>query len=208
MEMTKVGDRVVTFDNAETIEISTFGKTYQVEAGQAVFFEDEGEYRILYQPEGAQVPTQFKISVTGYLACDDAYMAVVSRAEQLDRVRKNALAEANRQCGLLRAQFITVAPGKDMEYQEKYRLCLAYEDDNTIDMGMVASEAEIEGMSLDDKVDQILAKRDAWAAVAKLTNDTVTQYKVDLDAAKTESEIMEVIMAFAWPEGLPVEVLS
>lgn len=208
MKMTSINDRTVMFDNVDDVEIICNQKTYTVTAGQAVFFEDEGDYTLYHNVEGASVPERFDIKVTGRVACTDDGMVAINRQDQMKTVRDRIITRRDQEAEKIALQFITPGFRKIMSYQEKYRQALLYKADKTATVNLLKNEADTDGMTLAKKVDQILARRDAWEAAEILLNNAMTALKKDLDAAETMSEIENVDMQFQWPAELPVEVLS
>lgn len=208
MEMTKIGDRTVTFDNTETIKITAYGKTYSVAPGQAIFFEDEGSYRLFYQSDAVQAPQQFDINVTGRLACTDSDMVAVNRQEQMNIVRDRIVAAKDAESEKMALEYITPGFKKMMEYQEKYRQALLYKADNLATVNMLSNEAAIDEMTIDEKADQVIASHDAWEHIADVMNQAMTQLKKDLREAETMAQIEQIALQFQWPAELPTKVLA
>ncbi|PHP66564.1 hypothetical protein CSC94_12810 [Zhengella mangrovi] len=203
MQMTTINDRTVQFDNAEEIQIFCNGKEHTLAPGQAIFFEDETSYEILFNPVAGNQAERFSISVTGWQKCTDDGFLVVGIADQLAEFRNQVITAKNAEAEAIALHLITPGFYKSMIYDEKYRQAMAYKADDKAEVSLLASEAEIDGMTVSEKVDQVIAKRDAFEAAGIAMNDALTYLKKDLDAAKTIEEIRVVKNAFAWPEGLP-----
>ncbi|MCC2096218.1 MAG: hypothetical protein KDJ29_04970 [Hyphomicrobiales bacterium] len=206
MQMTTINDRTVQFDNAEEIQIFCNGKEHTLGPGQAIFFEDEAAYEILFNPAAGNQAERFSINVTGWQECTDDGFLVVGIADQMAEYRDSIIAAKEAESERIALNFITPGYRKMMSYEEKYREALAYKADTSAPAEILRGEAKKDGMTIVQKVNQVLARRDAWKAAEVLINDAIVALKNDLDAAKTIEEIRVAKNAFAWPEGLPAPV--
>lgn len=140
------------------------------------------------------IETQTKILLT---ASDP-----IGKAETLDDAKAVATVLIERAAEAARQRFVTPGSGKSMVYDEKVREATAHAADGSpdpADYPILNSTVGVDGATLADVAALVLAKRDAWKALAADIEGKEASGKAGVAAAPDVAAIRNA-MIIAWPK--------
>lgn len=165
------------------------------------FFIDAGGVKHVTKADGRQALTCALdapiVFVNGAWSPKDtgALFAEV-KAKLADRV--DAIAEA------VRLQFVTPGAGQAMVYRAKQEEALAFKaaaSPIAVDFPLLSASVGIEGATIGDVADKVLATAKAWTAIAAQIETARLKAKNDLKSATDEPSANAIVAAINWPSA-------
>lgn len=127
----------------------------------------------------------------GYIIVD-GQPAYAPETTPSDALRAELKAEIDTQAGIRRQRYVTAVPGQDMVYAEKRAEAERVIAGATDDVPHIAAEAAMNGRTLGEQAELVLAMAAQWTAISVAIETARLAAKAAIDAAATQTEARAV----------------
>ncbi|MBL4838483.1 MAG: hypothetical protein JKY34_12985 [Kordiimonadaceae bacterium] len=140
--------------------------------------------------------------IDGFKVEADALAAIERPTPTIEQIRRGAKEDIDRAAGVCRSEVASQGYGQEMTYLAKEveaRACIADAAPVAATYPMMAAEVGITGTDLAAVATEVVARADAWKALAGSIERVRLAGKQSIDAATTEAEIDTILTDTSWP---------